>query len=221
MLIGYVWNIIFPVFDATYLTVSEDNEGARHLAQNVVCTSNLKHMDIQPHFWWSFLGRSLSLLMWSRRSSMHTSWQGHSAMRLFAASGIFGWICVLVLGRYISWFRWEWFAWVFPRMMPFYLVTNVGVSYVSSRERLLLCWFEDVIFDVLTIWFFIWGSDLLCADFRSIFELDAELIMVLQWFNPAMWCLVMHREGGMSVWSYTMNRGDVGCVRQYDGPDPS
>ena len=48
---------------------------------------------------------------------------------------------------------------------------------------------------------------------RSIFDVDAELIMVLQCINPAMSCLVMHRTGGISVWSYTTNRGDVGSVR--------
>ena len=34
MFIWYVWSFIFPGFGATCMTVFEDNEGARHLAQN-------------------------------------------------------------------------------------------------------------------------------------------------------------------------------------------
>ena len=46
----YVWCCIFPGLRETYITVFEDNEGARHLAQNPVCTSNSKHDDVRHHF---------------------------------------------------------------------------------------------------------------------------------------------------------------------------
>ena len=50
MFIRYVWSSIFPGFGATCLTVFEDNEGARHLAQSPVRTSNSKHIDVRHHF---------------------------------------------------------------------------------------------------------------------------------------------------------------------------
>ena len=48
--IGYVWSFIFWGFGATYMTIVEENEGARHLAQNPVCTSNSKLIDVRHHF---------------------------------------------------------------------------------------------------------------------------------------------------------------------------
>ena len=48
--IRYVWSLVFPGFGATCITASEDNEGARHLAQNPECTSNSKHIDVRHHF---------------------------------------------------------------------------------------------------------------------------------------------------------------------------
>ena len=42
----YVWSFILPRFGAMCITVFEDNEGARQLAQNLVCTSNSKHIDV-------------------------------------------------------------------------------------------------------------------------------------------------------------------------------
>ena len=88
--IGYVWSFIFWGFGATYMTIVEENEGARHLAQNPVCTSNSKLIDVRHHFLRELIFRgSSSLLMQSRRISMQTSVQSHSAMWLFATTGIF------------------------------------------------------------------------------------------------------------------------------------
>ena len=50
MFIRSVWSVIFPGFGATYMTVLADNEGARHLARNPVCTSSSKHIDVRHHF---------------------------------------------------------------------------------------------------------------------------------------------------------------------------
>lgn len=50
MFLRYVWCFIFPGLGAPCITVFEDNEGARHLAQNPVCTSNSKHIDVRHHF---------------------------------------------------------------------------------------------------------------------------------------------------------------------------
>ena len=50
MFMRYVWSFIFPGFGATCMTVFEDNEGARHLPQNPVCTANSKHIDVRHHF---------------------------------------------------------------------------------------------------------------------------------------------------------------------------
>ena len=33
MFIRHVWGVVFPLFDATCVTVSEDNKGAKQLAQ--------------------------------------------------------------------------------------------------------------------------------------------------------------------------------------------
>ena len=43
-------DFIIPGFGATYIAVFEDNEGAKSLAQNPVCTSNAKHIDVRPPF---------------------------------------------------------------------------------------------------------------------------------------------------------------------------
>ena len=51
----YVWSFIDPEFGTTYITVFEDNEGAENLAQNPVCTSTSKHIDVRP----LFMGASL------------------------------------------------------------------------------------------------------------------------------------------------------------------
>ena len=50
MFLRYVWNFIFPGFGTSCITVFEDNEGAKNLAQNPVCTSNSKHIDVRHHF---------------------------------------------------------------------------------------------------------------------------------------------------------------------------
>ena len=50
MFIRYVWSFFLLSFGATCMTVLEDNEGARHLVQNPVCTSNSKHIDVRHHF---------------------------------------------------------------------------------------------------------------------------------------------------------------------------
>ena len=42
-------------------------------------------------------------------------------------------------------------------------------------------------------------------------------IMVLQCINPTASCLVVHRAGEISVWSYETDRRNVGCVRYDDG----
>ena len=42
-------------------------------------------------------------------------------------------------------------------------------------------------------------------------------IMVLQCINPTASCLVVHRAGEISVWSYETDRRNVGCVRYHDG----
>ncbi|MEP5446874.1 Ty1/Copia family ribonuclease HI, partial [Ekhidna sp.] len=46
----YVWSFIFPAVEERCITVFEDNEGARRLAQSPVCTSNSKHIDVRHHF---------------------------------------------------------------------------------------------------------------------------------------------------------------------------
>ena len=45
-----MWNFIIPGFGTTYITVFEDNEGAKNLAQNPVCMPNSKHIDARPLF---------------------------------------------------------------------------------------------------------------------------------------------------------------------------
>ena len=50
MFIRYVWICILPVFGATCMTAFEDNQGARHLAENPVCTSNSTHIDVTTPF---------------------------------------------------------------------------------------------------------------------------------------------------------------------------
>ena len=50
MFIRYVSSYNFPDSGATCITFLEDNEGARHPAQNPVCTSNSKHIDVRHHF---------------------------------------------------------------------------------------------------------------------------------------------------------------------------
>ena len=50
MFIRYVWSFVLPGFGATCMTAFDDNEEARQLAQNPVCTSSSKHVDVQPHF---------------------------------------------------------------------------------------------------------------------------------------------------------------------------
>ena len=50
MFMRYVWSFIFPGFGEVCMTVFEDNEGAKHLAQNPKCTSNSKHIDVRHHF---------------------------------------------------------------------------------------------------------------------------------------------------------------------------
>ena len=53
-----------PGFGTTYIAVFEDNEGAKNLAQNAVCTSNSKHIDVRPPilrvliFWGEVFGYS-------------------------------------------------------------------------------------------------------------------------------------------------------------------
>lgn len=42
-------------------------------------------------------------------------------------------------------------------------------------------------------------------------------IMVLQCINPTASCLVVHRAGEISVWSYETDRRNVGYVRYHDG----
>ena len=44
-----MWSFIFPGFGEVCMTVFEDNEGAKHLAQNPKCTSNSKHIDVRHH----------------------------------------------------------------------------------------------------------------------------------------------------------------------------
>ena len=45
----YVWNFVFLGFGTSCITVLEDNEGAKNLAQNPVCTSNSKHINVRHH----------------------------------------------------------------------------------------------------------------------------------------------------------------------------
>ena len=46
MFLRCVWNFIFPGFGTSYIAVFEDHEGAKNLAQNPVCTSNSKHIEL-------------------------------------------------------------------------------------------------------------------------------------------------------------------------------
>ena len=48
MFLRYVWSFIFPGFGTMCITVFEDNEGAKNLAQNPVCTSNSSHRRATP-----------------------------------------------------------------------------------------------------------------------------------------------------------------------------
>ena len=50
MFLRYMWNFIFPGFGTSCITVFQDNEGAKNLAQSPVCTSNSKHIDVRHHF---------------------------------------------------------------------------------------------------------------------------------------------------------------------------
>ena len=52
----------------------------------------------------------------------------------------------------------------------------------------------------------------LWADLKSIFENGSEHIVVTM-HHPATSCLAMHGAGGISVWSYVTQRGDVCCIR--------
>ena len=47
MFMRYVWSFILPRFDAMCIMVFEGNEGAKQPAQNPVCTSNSKHIDVR------------------------------------------------------------------------------------------------------------------------------------------------------------------------------
>ena len=49
MFMRYVWSFIFRGLVRCALRF-EDNEGAKHLAQNPKCTSNSKHIDVRHHF---------------------------------------------------------------------------------------------------------------------------------------------------------------------------
>ena len=49
MFIRYECSFIFLGFGATCMTVFDDNEGARRLAQNPVCTLNSNHIDVRHH----------------------------------------------------------------------------------------------------------------------------------------------------------------------------
>ena len=50
MFLRHMWSFIFPGFGTMCITVFKDNEGAKNLAQNPVCTSNSKHIDVRRHF---------------------------------------------------------------------------------------------------------------------------------------------------------------------------
>ena len=50
MFLRYVWSFIIPGFGTTYITLFEDTEGAKTLAQNPVCTSNSKYIDARHPF---------------------------------------------------------------------------------------------------------------------------------------------------------------------------
>ena len=46
----YAWSFILPGLGSACITVFEDNKGARHLAHNLVCALNSKHIDIRHHY---------------------------------------------------------------------------------------------------------------------------------------------------------------------------
>ena len=50
LFLRYVWSFIIPGFGTSCITVFEDDEGAKNLAQNPVCTANSKHIDVRPFF---------------------------------------------------------------------------------------------------------------------------------------------------------------------------
>ena len=50
MFLRYMWSFISPGFGTMCITVFEGNEGAKNLAQNPVCTSKSKHIDVRHHF---------------------------------------------------------------------------------------------------------------------------------------------------------------------------
>ena len=66
--------IYFPGFGTSCITVFEDNERAKHLAQSPVCTSNSKNIDGRHHFLreLNFKGGLLSVMS-SQMISMQTS----------------------------------------------------------------------------------------------------------------------------------------------------
>ena len=41
-------DFIITGFGTTHIAVFEDNEGAKNLAQNAVCSSKPKHIDVRP-----------------------------------------------------------------------------------------------------------------------------------------------------------------------------
>ena len=74
MFMRYVWSFILPGFGAMCITVFEDNEGARQLAQNPVCTSNSTHIDVIHHFLRELVFQGEFIITHvSQRSNMLTS----------------------------------------------------------------------------------------------------------------------------------------------------
>ena len=50
MFLRYVWSFILPGFGMMYIAVFEDNEEAKNLARNPLCTSNSKHISVRSPF---------------------------------------------------------------------------------------------------------------------------------------------------------------------------
>ena len=96
------------------------------------------------------------------------------------------------------------------------------ILQIRSLGALVLCsvckmvfvnYIYDMVVDTQFHKFHVRPLSYLILVFDSIFEIGTDFIVALQCINPFMPCLVMHRAVGISTWSYTTIRGNVGCVR--------
>ena len=69
-----VWSLIFPGLGERYFLVLKGNEKERHLAQNPVCTSKYKGIEVLHHFLGNINVWGSSVRpMWSQKSRVQLS----------------------------------------------------------------------------------------------------------------------------------------------------